>query len=403
MASRRAWAVVALLWVAYLINYTDRQAVFSLFPILRAELGFTEAQLGLVGTVFLAVYSLSCPLTGWLADRWRADLLLPASLVLWSVATLATGLSHSISALLFWRGVMGLTEGMYFPAAVGVIGGLHGGRTRSRAIALHGTAQFAGSVAGGWLGGWIGDIGLWRWGFAGLSLIGIAYAPVLRAGVRDLPPRARDKHHLAPERPVFGSACFLALNFLFFVLCAMLWILYAWLPSLVRERFGLTLASSGLIATVWLQISSAAGILAGGAGGDWISRRMPAGRFYIVATGMLICSPLAWVVVSAESIAILKLAAVGFGIAAGFVMSNVVASAYEIVSPSQYGFAAGALTMIGGAGGGAAMALVGQWKGITGVESIMGIVAVGGVFSAMLLAAVVAGRLGVQRVNWEKA
>src|SRR5206468_1409843 len=177
---KRGWAVVGMLWVAYFINYMDRQAVFSLFPILRGELGFNDTQLGLVGTVFLAVYSLSCPLTGWLADRWRADLMLPASLVLWSLATAATGLCHSIQSLLFWRGMMGLTEGMYFPAALGVIGGLHPGPTRSRAIALHGTAQFAGSVAGGWFGGWIGDAGIWRWGFAGLSLAGIAYAPALR-------------------------------------------------------------------------------------------------------------------------------------------------------------------------------------------------------------------------------
>jgi MFS family permease len=377
----RAWIVVGLLWLAYMINYTDRQAVFSLFPVLRAELGFTDTQLGLIGTVFLAVYSLSCPLAGWAADRWRGELLLPVSMILWSLATLATGWSHSVGAMLFWRGIMGLTEGMYFPAALSVIGGLHAGRTRSRAISLHGTAQFAGSVAGGWFGGFIGDAGIWRRGFAALSVMGILYAPLLRLGLRDLPLQAGAKNADAKARPIFRSAPFLALNLLYFVLCGILWILYGWLPSLVHRRFGLSLAESGLIATVWLQVSSAAGILAGGATGDWMSRRVAAGRFYIVAGGMLICSPIAWAIVSTDSIEVLKFAAAGFGLGAGFVTANTVASAYDVVARSQYGLAAGTMTMVGGAGGGAAMFSVGKW----GAEPITGGVVIAAMLSAVLL------------------
>jgi MFS family permease len=185
---------------------------------------------------------------------------------------------------------------------------------------------------------------------------------------------------------------------LFFVLCGILWILYAWLPSVVHERYGLTLAQSGLIATAWLQISSAAGILAGGATGDWLSRRVSAGRFYIVAGGMLVCSPLAWLIVSTHSLAVLKLAAVGFGVSAGFAMSNIVASAYDVVSPARYGFAAGALTMIGGAAGGAAMVSVGRWREAVGVEPIMAAVAAAGVVAALLLALVVTSRF--ERERW---
>jgi MFS family permease len=395
--TRRAWILVGLLWIAYFINYLDRQAVFSLFPILRAELGFTDTQLGMIGSIFLAAYSLSCPLTGWLADRLHAHLLVPLSMILWSLATLATGLCHSVPNLLFWRGVMGLTEGMYFPAALSVIGRLHGGRTRSRAIALHGTAQFGGSVAGGWFGGFIGDAGVWRWGFAAVSLLGILYAALLRGGLRALPERTGDASIQAGARSVVCSKCFLALNLLFFVLCGILWVLYAWLPSLIHDRYGLTLADSGFTATAWLQISSAIGILAGGAVGDWISRHIAAGRFYIVAAGMLVCSPLAWEIVATHSLNTLKVAAAGFGIAAGFAMSNVVASVYDVVSSAQYGFAAGFLTMIGGAAGAVSMVCVGQWKAVLGVESIMGAVAVAGILSALLLAIVAGSKFRIER------
>src|SRR5262252_5615258 len=63
-----AWAMVALLWVAYFLNYTDRQIVFSVYPALRKELHFTNAQLGLIGSLFLWVYAMGMGISGRIAD-----------------------------------------------------------------------------------------------------------------------------------------------------------------------------------------------------------------------------------------------------------------------------------------------------------------------------------------------
>lgn len=49
----KPWAFVALLWVAYFINYVDRQVVFSILPVLRDELHFSSTQLGLIGSIFI--------------------------------------------------------------------------------------------------------------------------------------------------------------------------------------------------------------------------------------------------------------------------------------------------------------------------------------------------------------
>ena len=62
------WILVALLWVAFFLNYADRQVAFSILPALQRDLHFTAVQLGLVGTVFIWVYSLSMPAAGRLAD-----------------------------------------------------------------------------------------------------------------------------------------------------------------------------------------------------------------------------------------------------------------------------------------------------------------------------------------------
>ena len=49
--------LVAYLWVAFAMNYVDRQMVYSMFPALKADLGFAGAKLGLIGSVFMWVYT----------------------------------------------------------------------------------------------------------------------------------------------------------------------------------------------------------------------------------------------------------------------------------------------------------------------------------------------------------
>ena len=64
------WLLVALLWVVAVLNYVDRQAIFSVFPLLEAELKVPVVQLGLLTTVFAWVYGLVSPVAGYVADRF---------------------------------------------------------------------------------------------------------------------------------------------------------------------------------------------------------------------------------------------------------------------------------------------------------------------------------------------
>ncbi|MBV9223879.1 MAG: MFS transporter, partial [Acidobacteriaceae bacterium] len=121
MHSESNWSVVAVLWGAFVLNYIDRQIVFSLFPVLTRDLHFSAVQLGSIGTVFTWSYSLSMPVAGRIADIVRRDRLIAASLVLWSIATCGTGTAASVPMFLFWRAVMGVTESLFMPAALSVI------------------------------------------------------------------------------------------------------------------------------------------------------------------------------------------------------------------------------------------------------------------------------------------
>ena len=214
---RTAWAIVALLWVTYCLNYVDRQAVFSIYPDLRSDLRFSDSQLGLIGSMFTWTYSISMVATGRVADVLRVERIIVCSLVLWSLATLGTALSGSVWVFLFWRVVMGLTESLYVPAALSLIVAVHGPSTRSRALGVHMTAQLAGIVAGGWWGGWAADRIGWRNGFECLGVAGLIYAGVLWVPFRQLP----SERHAVEERTVrstdvLRSPCYVALLAAFF-------------------------------------------------------------------------------------------------------------------------------------------------------------------------------------------
>ena len=60
------WHVVAMLWWIAFFNYADRQAIFSVFPLLEREMGLTPVELGLLGSGFAWVYGLGAPFAG----RW---------------------------------------------------------------------------------------------------------------------------------------------------------------------------------------------------------------------------------------------------------------------------------------------------------------------------------------------
>lgn len=349
----RAWALVGLLWIAFCLNYIDRQVAFSIFPALRRELGFSAAELGWVGTVFIWSYSLALPFAGKLADRTDKRRMIAASLLLWSLAIWGSASAASVGSFLAWRAVMGLTEALYFPAAAGFIASIHTGPTRSRALGLHQSAQLFGGALGGWYGGWSADGPGWRYGFTTLAVAGILYALVLGFVL----PKTERTDREAGQSGTMWTPAFCWMVAAFFGYCGVLWMLYAWLPSHLGERFGLSMTEAGWRGTVFLQGSSFAGILIGGFYGDRTGRRLE-----LAALGMLLSPVFGYFVFAAPTISGSIAAAVGFGLGAGLVMSNLFAAGFALVGPGRHGWAAGLLNMAGGISGGVGMLLAGYSK-----------------------------------------
>jgi len=93
------WAVVAMLWLVCFLNYADRQAIFSVFPLIKQQMHLSDVELGVLGTAFMAAYALVGPVAGWLCDRFPRKSLVLGGLVFWSLITAATALCRTFPAL----------------------------------------------------------------------------------------------------------------------------------------------------------------------------------------------------------------------------------------------------------------------------------------------------------------
>lgn len=382
--------LVALLWVALALNYIDRQMVFSIFPALKAELQFTDVQLGLIGSIFTWVYSLCMPVAGRLADRFRRDRMIILSLILWSAATAGCGLAGSVTAFLIWRAVMGITESLYYPAAVGVIASTHSAKTRSRALGIHQSAQLFGIIAGGWYGGWMADHWGWRTGFTLAAGAGVLYSLVLARGLpaNRAEPETESVNPFQVGAALFRGRCYLALSAAFFAFCAMLWIFYAWLPNHLVERFGLSMTDSGLRATLFVQLSCAAGVVAGGFLADKLSPTLPPARYYTAAAGMLLSAPFGYLTFAAESLTMATLFSSAYGLTSGLMVANVFAAAFDVIGKKNFGLASGVLNMIGGIAASILIFAAGIAKNTIGFSGLLQYVAAACVLIALVLIAV---------------
>src|SRR5579859_4764628 len=179
------WWVLLMLWFVCFFNYTDRQAISSVFPKLKAEFGFDKVQLGLIGSAFMYVYAFGSPVAGYLGDRLRRKDLILGGCLFWSAITALTGWCNQLWQFISVRALTGLGETFYFPSATSLLSDYHDGKTRSRALGIHNSGVYIGTIAGGWLGAWFADHLGWRLGFYIFGAAGIGLALVLYRGLQE--------------------------------------------------------------------------------------------------------------------------------------------------------------------------------------------------------------------------
>jgi len=350
------WTVVALLWAVCLFNYADRQAIFSVFTVLREEMHLSDFQLGIVGSSFMWVYALAGPLAGAVGDRISRRTLVIGGLVFWSLVTIATAVSTKYWHLVLFRALEGFGEAFYFPASMSLISAFHSPATRSRAMALHQSSVYAGTIVGGTFAGIMAQHWGWRSGFYTFGSLGLLLGVILLAVLREpeTPPETEPPRFAGAIKEMASSSVIRTLVTVFVGANFVAMIFLTWLPTFLRDKFNMSLSLAGFSATAYLQIASVLGVMTGGVLADMRARKDPAGRMVTQAVGLFCGVPFIFLTGWTMSVPILVLAMAGFGYFKGLYDANLWASLHDAVSVRHRATAVGVMNAVGWLGGGLA-------------------------------------------------
>ena len=263
-ASRFRWTICALLFFATTVNYADRQILGILAPTLQKEIGWSEAQYGLIVTAFQGAYALGLLGVGRLIDRIGTRWGYPLALGWWSLATMLHGLAASAFGFGGARFLLGLGQAGNFPAAIKTVAEWFPKRERAMATGIFNSGSNAGAILAPLLVPWLTLEFGWRWAFAGFGAAGLVWIVAWLFIGRAQPPHgvAKSAEHISwpilfANRPVWG------LLLARFLTDPVWWFYLYWGPKFLNARFGWNLGQIGLPVAAMYLVSSVGGVFGG--------------------------------------------------------------------------------------------------------------------------------------------
>jgi MFS family permease len=322
-----ARSALVLLLLINLFNYIDRQMLAAVVPQLKASFfgtsggpaagtalgdallwcqqhfGFKpeNALVGVLSTAFLVVYMLGAPLFGKLAERHSRWVLIGTGIILWSVASGASGLAAGFGVLLLTRCLVGVGEAAYGPVAPTIISDYFPVERRGRVLAWFYMAIPVGSALGYVIGDVVAKSNLgpwgaatfhgpaesWRWAFFVVVPPGIALG-LWSLRRREL-PRTAPAATTAPVRRDYGALlrtpsfvyCTLGMTAMTFAIGG----IGFWMPDYLQGKPGVGSMPTTLFGAITV-VAGLAGTLAGGIAGDRLRRRFPGSYFLVSGAAM---------------------------------------------------------------------------------------------------------------------
>jgi MFS family permease len=366
------WALVGMLWFICFFNYADRVAISSVFPVLQREYHFSKTELGWIGAAFTWVYAAFAPVAGDVGDRYPRKWVILTGLYIWSAITGLTGLCSRVWQFVLVRGAEGLGETFYFPASMALISEYHTGKTRSRAIGLHQTSIYTGTIFGGTVAGLLAERNGWQSPFWAFAIAGITLGAVLGRFIRD--PKVERQSRIVSEDPSVIHEHVPLRTFLnqlrrtptaalllaaYFGANMVGFIPLTWMPTFIKEKFQVNLATAGFFATVFIQSASMVGAIVGGILADIRVRRRIQGRIEVQAAAILLGTPFLFLCGWAPTKALLIVGLCFFGLCKGVYDASLTASYYDVIPAARRGTATGIMNLIGWIGAGIGAVAVG--------------------------------------------
>jgi MFS family permease len=303
--ARYRYVVLAMLILVYTLNFLDRQILGILAKPIKEEFGLTDGQFGLMsGLAFALLYTTLAIPIAWLADRFSRVWIMTTALALWSGFTALCGFAGGFSQLFLARMGVGIGEAGGVAPAYSMLADYFPKHQRARALAAYAFGIPLGTASGALVGGLLAVHFGWRTAFVAVGVLGVLLAPIFRLIVRD--PRrggadmaAGDTTTVqAPAAPLAEVIKVLARKPSFWLLsfgaasssvCG--YGVALWLPSFFMRSLGLTLRETAWYYSGIAFFGGLVGIWLGGAVADRLGAKSKAGYPLTPAVAFLISVP----------------------------------------------------------------------------------------------------------------
>jgi len=381
------WETIVLLWLAFFFNQADRQIFNVALPIIKLDLGLTDAQLGAISSVFILAIGVMVPFAGYAGDRFSKKTVIIFSVFIWSVATFLTGFSGGIIALIVLRSIVGGSEAFYAPAANALIGEKFKSNL-GLAMAIHQTALYAGIIGSGFLGAYISEHYGWRTAFfifggIGVLLFGLMYFR-LKDGrpsdpnVRPVSLKTGVKLLLQNKTAIFLTAAF---SCMVFVNVGYL----TWSPTFLYEKFSISVTDAGFSSMFYHHIFAFVGVMAAGQLSDWLALKNQVMRLRLQAFALLLGAPFIVLMAMGESLFWVYVGLAMFGVFRGVYDSNIYASLFSVVPMDKRASVSAAMIMFAYVIGSLAPVVLGVLKPMVGLTQGLSLLSIFYVCGGLLI------------------
>jgi sugar phosphate permease len=366
------WLVLGLLAVDYFTLYIHRNVINYVQPPLKADLGMTDGEMGLLSPAFVFPYALAQIGAGYLGDRLPRRAVLLWSLLGSVVVLAAMAFVGSFIELAVLRVLLGIVQATSFPTMGSVIADVFPPEKRGVATGVFLASYTLGLMTAGLFGGQIADTAVWHLSFGAdrsvrvagwrmamvqFALLGGAAALLLALLFRD-PGRTERMEGVglgetgaplgATVAAVLRVRTFWAIGAVFLFLGMVQSATQFWLARYLHDRFELSLQDAGLQATFWIQPASVVGLLGGGVLGDRLSKRWIAGPTLVQAIGLAGAAPSVLALGVLDSWTGLAFAMLAFGFGLGLYQANYWTTTFEVVDPAARATALGMANLVSG-------------------------------------------------------
>lgn len=317
------WYLVAVLMMAFVVSFIDRQVITLLVEPIRRDLDISDTGISLLmGFAFAIFYvTMGVPIAR-LSDSRSRKMIISAGMFLWSIATAACGLTKNFWQLFMARVGVGVGEATLTPAAYSMIADSFPAHKLGRAIAVYSTGVYVGVGLAGVLGGWavqtisragavhlpiLGTLHPWQLTFIVVGIPGLLLVALMSVTVREpkrknvqtdtggkaIPFRAVLKFMWLNKR-IFGSlfAAYACSGIAFYGYLS-------WIPEFIRRTHGWEIGKAGMLFGAIYAVFGAAGTLTGGWVCDWMTKKgykdaaiRACIMFFAIATPFMILTPL---------------------------------------------------------------------------------------------------------------